>query len=211
MIIACPACATRYAVPDNAIGIEGRTVRCAKCRHSWFQDGPEITPPAPLDTATHCGDAARETAEPASHAAPTPHVYDDRDFAQAPSSFDHTPPFRPRRNPAKLWTILAVSFAVVTTGAMGAVAKFGLPDWIPLPQASNSQPALKLSFPSDRTERRPLANGNDFFNISGTITNIGQSRRSVPTCSSCCAIRANGRFIRSRPHLPSPCWLRGKA
>ncbi|KPL69312.1 thioredoxin [Erythrobacter sp. SG61-1L] len=40
MIIACPACATRYVVPDSAIGLEGRTVRCAKCRHSWFQEGP---------------------------------------------------------------------------------------------------------------------------------------------------------------------------
>lgn len=45
MIIACPACATRYVVPDSAIGIEGRTVRCAKCRHSWFQDGPELAEP----------------------------------------------------------------------------------------------------------------------------------------------------------------------
>ena len=40
MIIACPACTTRYVVPDSAIGVDGRTVRCAKCRHSWFQDGP---------------------------------------------------------------------------------------------------------------------------------------------------------------------------
>ena len=45
MIIACPACATRYVVPDSAIGVEGRTVRCAKCKHSWFQDGPEIAVP----------------------------------------------------------------------------------------------------------------------------------------------------------------------
>lgn len=45
MIIACPACSTRYVVPDSAIGLEGRTVRCAKCRHSWFQDGPEMAPP----------------------------------------------------------------------------------------------------------------------------------------------------------------------
>lgn len=56
MIIACPACSTRYVVPDSAIGVDGRTVRCAKCKHSWFQEGPELelageqvvtTPPAP--------------------------------------------------------------------------------------------------------------------------------------------------------------------
>lgn len=76
--------------------------------------------------------------------------------------------------------MLAVGFAVVTVGAMGAVAQFGLPAWLPLPQASTTQPDLKLSFPADQMERRPLPNGNDFFSIAGTITNIGQERRAVP-------------------------------
>ena len=52
MIISCPACKTRYVVPDSAVGVDGRTVRCAKCRHSWFQEGPvvalpEVKQPAP--------------------------------------------------------------------------------------------------------------------------------------------------------------------
>lgn len=59
MIIACPACGTRYAVPDTAIGSEGRTVRCAKCKHSWYQDPPESAqapappppPPPPVERA----------------------------------------------------------------------------------------------------------------------------------------------------------------
>ncbi len=37
MILECPNCQTRFMVPDNAIGADGRKVRCAKCKHQWHQ------------------------------------------------------------------------------------------------------------------------------------------------------------------------------
>ncbi|MPT47945.1 MAG: thioredoxin [Sphingobium sp.] len=44
MILVCPNCATRYIVPDEAIGVNGRQVRCASCKHSWFQPGADPLP-----------------------------------------------------------------------------------------------------------------------------------------------------------------------
>lgn len=37
MILQCKNCNARYLVPDHAIGKAGRTVRCARCAYSWFE------------------------------------------------------------------------------------------------------------------------------------------------------------------------------
>src|ERR1700754_4077713 len=39
MILTCPACSTRYTVDAAKFPAAGRTVRCAKCGHSWHQPG----------------------------------------------------------------------------------------------------------------------------------------------------------------------------
>lgn len=244
MIIACPACNTRYVVPDSAIGVEGRTVRCAKCKHSWYQEGPEIerpaAAPAPVDAepepeptpepeaeeaATNATDAV-ETEGPApkpsvnhwktpgeSVATPEPAstVPDDatseQDDPPAPpafetpveepepepvfygqdeedtSQFDYEPPFRPRRNPLKLWTAAAALFAVIALGTVAAVSYWGVPDWFPAnrPTFGANEPSLQLDFPPDQQDRRTLPNGTEYFGASGTVTNVGRDTVTVPS------------------------------
>lgn len=61
MILQCSACNARYAVPDQAIGAAGRTVRCARCKHSWFQAPPEG---ALVDLDTMLGDIEKPVLKP---------------------------------------------------------------------------------------------------------------------------------------------------
>lgn len=236
MIIACPACATRYVVPDSAIGVDGRTVRCAKCRHSWFQDGPVLerpapAPPPPPTPPPAVVDEAATPVEPAEPIDRQPTQFDPRTpadvvaeaqvavadtpveppvepapppvpapaevpafadtgrdrvdvvYQDSPSSFAHEPPFRPRRNPAKLWTAAAVAFALVVAALIGAVSVWGVPDWVPIarPTFGAAEPDLVLEFPPERQDRRTLPNGTEFFGASGTVTNVGQETQNVPS------------------------------
>lgn len=56
MILTCPECKSRYVVNPSALLPRGRTVRCAKCSHSWFENKPEddieIVPPAATEPQT---------------------------------------------------------------------------------------------------------------------------------------------------------------
>ena len=40
MLIVCPNCATSYQVEATSLGQTGRSVRCARCRNTWFATNP---------------------------------------------------------------------------------------------------------------------------------------------------------------------------
>jgi predicted Zn finger-like uncharacterized protein len=44
MLIICPSCATSYLLEPASVGPAGRAVRCARCKTTWFAEGPKPAP-----------------------------------------------------------------------------------------------------------------------------------------------------------------------
>lgn len=239
MILTCPSCATRYVVPDSAIGHEGRRVRCASCKHSWFQEGAELAarpgpasqiiaeeravvvapvspapaapdPVSPVDItsvepapspAAVTADAptgtvpdaaplpvAAPVAEPAPALSPVPEAVatassaPERDnFADYAAAEFVRPRCRPRRNPARYWTIGAILFALVAAAAGGALWHFGPPAWaVNLGLAVDRQQPQLLFYLPKEPERRKLPTGEEYFAFSGRIVNSADQELTVP-------------------------------
>lgn len=184
MLLICPNCNTRYIVPDASIGATGRQVRCASCKHSWYQQAPELDllpgesdGTAPASTTT--GPAIPSSRVPIEEPSPppiTPPRYDRREEDRR-SSFAHEPPFRARRNPARLWTMAAVAFALLAAVAALAVWQFG---WLDNGVAfAADQPALEILLDKQQ-DRQTLTDGTEYFAASGTIVNSSAIEQRVP-------------------------------
>ncbi len=65
MIISCPACNARFRLAEDALGEEGRRLRCGRCKHAWHQAplkaGTPDQPAIPVSEAPGAPPAAKPT------------------------------------------------------------------------------------------------------------------------------------------------------
>ncbi|UZK71093.1 DUF3426 domain-containing protein [Sphingomonas sp. S1-29] len=208
MILECTQCRTRYLVPDSSIGGDGRTVRCAKCKHSWFQPptvmnlAPKPAPvpaaetpaepapapapvpapkpiPAAAPTAPAPATAAPAAAAPAAAAPIYSYVDPDLDKPHY-DAFAHKPPFQPRRNPARRWTAAAVVAGVSMLLGIGAIVYSGAPGIAGQLGLPIGTTETPLRFVDRSIERRYLSSGNELFVVSGKINNPSTAAQRVP-------------------------------
>ena len=102
---------------------------------------------------------------------------------ETPEDFDafaHEPPFRPRRNWAKIWTIAAVVAAVLMLGATAAISYFGLPANLSSRLAFAKPQGTQLQIVDHKTERSRMASGNELLTVTGRIANPSGQPQRVP-------------------------------
>jgi len=76
MLIVCPSCATSYMIDPSALAPAGRTVRCARCKVTWFAAGPPAAPELTEFVDGVLAEAETQTAG-GSPATPAPVAEDD--------------------------------------------------------------------------------------------------------------------------------------
>lgn len=130
MILTCPACATSYFVPDEAISPKGRRVRCRACGHDWratLEDEPLELSAATEEPVAEAGFGRREEAPETLAETPAPEL--PRAFR---AKAEQQRKMRRAATQGAVWAALAV----VVLALIGAAFVYRLPIVQAWPQAA---------------------------------------------------------------------------
>jgi len=148
MLITCPNCSTSYAVESASLGADGRTVRCARCKSTWFASASNNAP-----EMTAVGDGSVEGAEAQESIGVlrpdhrTAHTDDDAEPAQ--EAADAAQPMAPavQSDPMPASVETAASDPVAITDAPSVVPSID-------PPSSDASPAADADEIENFTARR---------------------------------------------------------
>ncbi len=99
------------------------------------------------------------------------------DIQEDYDAFAPDPPFRARRNPARLWTLLAIAAAILMLGAVAAISYFGVP--VLGGGATATDEVLDIQSTRD-PDRTTLESGNELLTVYGRVLNISKKPQRVP-------------------------------
>lgn len=208
MILICPACDARYRIADTAVPPEGRMVRCASCKHGWFQPGVEavevaVSVPAPMAESIIAAPVAESIiAAPVPEAvvaAPAPAVAAAAPIApvaprpnpvptpRAASSVDPEPaPTKSSWIKTLLALIIGLVLAILATSvwdtdrALDRLREWPVVgQWLPTAAPRPSQLVISVT-----AQLRVLPGGKNMMALTGMITNPTKVDQPVPPISA---------------------------
>ena len=190
MIVSCPECGARYRLADDAIPAEGRAMRCASCKHRWFELGPEpepdIAPPPAAEIPTRRADVPSEPAVDVPEQDETPATLGDAPATSVDA--DDAEDEAPARGHPVLKSVLAVVLGLGFSAAAAAMwvpadalptLDLGEVPWLAdLADPPRTPPSpLTLEFSADP---QPVAGGRTLYALTGTLSNPTETAQPVP-------------------------------
>ena len=169
IVLSCPSCSTRYRASPDAIGANGRRVRCASCGHVWT---------AEAENPTEAG-AAQDAVSPDIAAEPAVEKQPHKAFRERQEKKRHTLSVAAAGG---AWGALAVACALVlTTAWIFRVDVVTL--W---PRASSAYAAVgaevnPYGFSVGELDiRRDVDHGVPLLVIEGDVRNFDRRTRAMP-------------------------------
>jgi predicted Zn finger-like uncharacterized protein len=181
MILTCPNCDTRYSVDGTKFPPAGRTVRCAKCGHSWHQ-AAETPEPEPDPTIFEAAAPEPEPEHEPVSAYPVNNPSAIRAYAPASAVAEPRGPLGPRLAVVAGWIGL---IAVVLLIAVSAV-RYRQDIAVIWPQSTGVYSSLGLKVNASGIDfrqvdyRRESEDGQIVLAVSGVIVNTGARELPVP-------------------------------
>jgi len=182
MILTCPSCDTRYSVDGAKLPAVGRTVRCAKCGHSWHQPGeveavPEAAPEIPAETVP----APAPTEAPAPDPFP---VNPSPNRALAPAAVASKPrsPMGPKLAVVAGWAGLIMVALLIAVSAV----RYRQDIAVIWPQSAGFYSSLGLKVNASSIDfrqvdyKRETEDRQVVLAVSGVIVNAGSRQLPVP-------------------------------